>query len=151
MNPDSHPHGMDNLAFEELFTESAPVIFAYHGFTWAIHSMVHGRSNEARFHVRGFRDEGTTTTPFDIVVLNQMSRFHLAIEALKYIPRLRSQATDLIDFFNRKLYEHQLYTRQNFQDLPEIMNWHWTSDFSDPSGPPSLAKGHPHKTLFTDS
>jgi xylulose-5-phosphate/fructose-6-phosphate phosphoketolase len=151
MNPDSHPHGMDNLAFEALFTESAPVIFAYHGFTWAIHSMVHGRSNEARFHVRGFRDEGTTTTPFDMVVLNQMSRFHLAIEALKYIPRLRSQATDLIDFFNRKLYEHQLYTRQNFQDLPEIMNWHWTSDFSDPSGPPPLAKGRPHKTLFTDS
>ncbi|MDQ3012980.1 MAG: phosphoketolase, partial [Acidobacteriota bacterium] len=146
MSPDAHPHGMDNLAFEELFTKSAPVIFAYHGHTWAIHSMVHGRANEARFHVRGFKDEGTTTTPFDMVVLNQMSRYHLAIEALKHIPRLRSQAADLIDLFNRKLYEHQIYTRQHFEDLPEIKNWHWTSDFSTssgPSGPPSL-----HPTNF---
>ncbi|MEP7339916.1 MAG: hypothetical protein ABI977_19410 [Acidobacteriota bacterium] len=108
-------------------------------------------ANEARFHVRGFRDEGTTTTPFDMVVLNQMSRYHLAIEALKYIPRLRSQASDLIDILNRKLYEHQIYTRQHFQDLPEITNWHWTSDFSDPSGPPPLAKGQPHRASFTDS
>ena len=151
MSPEVHPHGMDNAAFEELFTASAPVIFAYHGYTWAIHSMLHGRSNAARFHVRGFKDEGTTTTPFDMVVLNQMSRYHLALEALKYIPRLRSQATELIDFFNRKLYEHQIYTRQNFQDLPEVKNWHWTSDFSDPTGPPSLAKGRPRRASFTDS
>jgi xylulose-5-phosphate/fructose-6-phosphate phosphoketolase len=151
MIPKENPHGMDNLAFEELFTKSAPVIFAYHGYTWAIHSMVHGRANEARFHVRGFRDEGTTTTPFDMVVLNQMSRYHLAIEALKYIPRLRAQAADLIDFFTRKLYEHQIYTRQNFEDLPEIKNWHWTSDFSEPNAPPPLAKGLPRRASFTDS
>ena len=99
------------------------VVFAFHGYRWLIHSMVHGRANEARFHVRGFNDEGTTTTPFDMVVLNKMSRFHLAIDALKHVPRLRSQASDVIDMFNRKLYEHHAYIRQHFEDMPEIRNW----------------------------
>ena len=80
--------------------------------------------------MRGFNDEGTTTTPFDMVVLNKMSRFHLAIDALKHVPRLRSQASDAIDMFNRKLYEHNAYIRQHFQDMPEIRNWRWTKDFS---------------------
>ena len=84
MNPADHPHGMDNISFEALFTTNAPVVFAYHGYRWTIHSMVHGRSNEGRFHVRGFMDKGTTTTPFDMVVLNKISRFHLAMDALKY-------------------------------------------------------------------
>jgi xylulose-5-phosphate/fructose-6-phosphate phosphoketolase len=151
MSPNDHPHGMDNISFEALFTQNAPVIFAFHGYRWTIHSMVHGRSNEARFHVRGFIDKGTTTTPFDMVVLNKLSRFHLAMDALKYVPRLRSQVSDVIDMFNRKLYEHHLYIREHLEDLPEIRNWHWTSDFTDPSGPPALAKGHPRGQLFTDS
>ena len=91
MMPDDHPHGMDNMSFDALFTKDAPVIFAFHNNRWLIHSMVHGRSNEARFHVRGYMDRGTTTTPFDMVVLNEMSRFHLAIDALKHVPRLRSR------------------------------------------------------------
>ena len=94
--------------------------------------MVHGRSNESRFHVRGFIDEGTTTTPFDMVVLNKLSRFHLAMEALKYVPRLRSKVSDVIDMFNRKLYEHHVYIREHLEDMPEIKNWHWTKDFTDP-------------------
>jgi xylulose-5-phosphate/fructose-6-phosphate phosphoketolase len=151
MSPNDHPHGMDNMSFEALFTKDAPVIFAYHGYRWPIHSMVHGRSNEARFHVRGFMDKGTTTTPFDMVVQNKMSRFHLAIDALKYVPRLRSQVSDVIDGFNRKLYEHHIYIREHLEDMPEIRNWHWTADFSDPIGPPPLAKGHPRGQLFTDS
>ena len=151
MNPADHPHGMDNISFEALFTTDAPVILAYHGYRWTIHSMVHGRSNEGRFHVRGFMDKGTTTTPFDMVVLNKISRFHLAMDALKCVPRLRSQVSDVIDMFNRKLYEHHTYIREHLQDLPEIRNWHWTSDFTDPIGPPPLAKGHPHGQLFTDS
>jgi xylulose-5-phosphate/fructose-6-phosphate phosphoketolase len=151
MSPESHPHGMDNMSFEYLFTREVPVIFAYHGYTWVIHSMVHGRANEARFHVRGFRDAGTTTTPFDMVVLNKMSRYHLAIQALKYVPRLRSLASDVVDLFNSKLHEHSTYIRQNFEDMPEIANWYWTSDFSQPAEPPPLAKGQPRAGLFTDN
>jgi xylulose-5-phosphate/fructose-6-phosphate phosphoketolase len=113
--------------------------------------MVHGRANEGRFHVRGFNDRGTTTTPFDMVVLNKMSRFHLAIDALKHVPRLRSQASDAIDMFNRKLYEHHAYIREHFEDMPEIRNWHWTKDFSEPSAPPPLAKDQPRGQLFSDA
>ncbi len=151
MSPDDHPHGMDNMSFNALFTSNVDVVFAFHGYRWLIHSMVHGRANEGRFHVRGFNDEGTTTTPFDMVVLNKMSRFHLAIDALKHVPRLRSQASDVIDMFNRKLYEHHVYIRQHFQDMPEIRNWSYTADFSEPSSPAPLAKGQPRAQLFTDS
>jgi xylulose-5-phosphate/fructose-6-phosphate phosphoketolase len=151
MSPDDHPHGMDNISFNALFTRDVDVIFAFHGYRWLIHSMVHGRANEARFHVRGFNDQGTTTTPFDMVVLNKMSRFHLAIDALKHVPRLRSQASDAIDMFNRKLCEHHAYIRQHFQDMPEIRNWSWTKDFSEPAAPAPLAIGHPRAQLFTDS
>jgi xylulose-5-phosphate/fructose-6-phosphate phosphoketolase len=151
MSPDDHPHGIDNISFNSIFTRDVDVVFAFHGYRWLIHSMVHGRANEARFHVRGFNDVGTTTTPFDMVVLNKMSRFHLAIDALKHAPRLRSQASDAIDMFNRKLYEHHVYIREHFQDMPEIRNWSWTKDFSEPSSPPPLAKGQPRGQLFTDS
>jgi xylulose-5-phosphate/fructose-6-phosphate phosphoketolase len=150
-SPDDHPHGMDNISFDALFTRDADVIFAFHGYRWLIHSMVHGRSNESRFHVRGFNDQGTTTTPFDMVVLNKMSRYHLAIDALKHVPRLGSHASDAIALFNRKLYEHHAYIRQHFQDMPEIRNWSWTTDFSGPTAPAPLAKGHPRASMFTDS
>jgi xylulose-5-phosphate/fructose-6-phosphate phosphoketolase len=149
MHPDAHPHGMDNMAFESLFTGSAPVIFAFHGYRWVIHSVVHGRANEARFHVRGYMEEGSTTTPFDMAVQNKMSRFQLAIDALKYVPRLRSQAGELIDLFERKLYDHGVYVRENFVDLPEIVNWRWTDDFSESDQPPPSA--HVKKAAFTDA
>jgi xylulose-5-phosphate/fructose-6-phosphate phosphoketolase len=151
MMPDDHPHGMDNMSFDALFTKDAPVIFAFHNNRWLIHTMVHARSNESRFHVRGYMDQGTTTTPFDMVVLNKMSRFHLAIDALKYVSRLRSQVSDVVDMFGRKLYEHHDYIRQHLEDMPEIRNWHWTADFSEPSTPPPLAKGHPRGSVFSDS
>jgi xylulose-5-phosphate/fructose-6-phosphate phosphoketolase len=151
MSPDDHPHGMDNITFNQLFTREQPVVFAFHGYPHIIHSLVHGRSNEARFHVRGFQDYGTTTTPFDMVVLNKMSRFHLAIDALKYVPRLRSQSSDHIDFFQAKLHEHYVYIRQNFEDMPEIRNWHWTADFTQPDVPPALAEGQPRGAAFTDA
>jgi xylulose-5-phosphate/fructose-6-phosphate phosphoketolase len=151
MMPDQHPHGMDPMSFDALFTESAPVIFAFHNNRWLIHSMVHGRSDESRFHVRGYMDRGTTTTPFDMVVLNEMSRFHLALDALKYVPRLRSVASDAVDLFNRKLFEHHDYIREHLEDMPEIVNWRWTPDFSEPNSPPPLAKGHPRANVFSDS
>jgi xylulose-5-phosphate/fructose-6-phosphate phosphoketolase len=151
MMPDDHPHGMDTMSFDTLFTKTAPVIFAFHNNRWLIHSMVHGRSNESRFHVRGYMDVGTTTTPFDMVVVNEMSRYHLALEALKYIPRLRMEAAHAIDFFNQELHRHYDYIRENLEDMPEIRDWHWTSDFSMPSAPPPLAQGHPRASMFTDS
>jgi xylulose-5-phosphate/fructose-6-phosphate phosphoketolase len=151
MSPDDHPHGMDNISFNSIFTPDVDVVFAFHGYRWLIHSMVHGRANEGRFHVRGFNDVGTTTTPFDMVVLNKMSRFHLAIDALKHAPRLRSQASDAIDMFNQKLYDHNVYIREHFQDMPEIRNWSWTKDFSEAAASPPLAKGQPRGQLFSDS
>jgi xylulose-5-phosphate/fructose-6-phosphate phosphoketolase len=150
MSPTEHPHGMDSFSFEALFTDSAPVIFAHHGYRWAIHSMIHGRPNEARFHVRGFIDQGTTTTPFDMVVRNKISRFHLAMDALKYVPRLSAKAEGVIDTFQRKLTEHNYYIRENFEDLPEIALWRWTSDFSESTTPLPLAKSQPGSALFSD-
>jgi xylulose-5-phosphate/fructose-6-phosphate phosphoketolase len=151
MRPDDHPHGMDSMSFDALFTTTAPVVFAFHNNRWLIHSLVHGRSNEARFHVRGYMDRGTTTTPFDMVVLNEMSRYHLAIDALHNIPRLQSQARPLIEAFEAKLYEHHAYIREHLEDMPEIRNWRWTADFRAPDAPPELAKGHPRAAMFTDS
>jgi xylulose-5-phosphate/fructose-6-phosphate phosphoketolase len=150
MSPDEHPHGMDALSFEDLFTQSAPVVFVYHGYRWAIHSMIHGRPNEARFHVRGFLDQGSTTTPFDMVVRNKISRYHLVMDALKYVPRIRSKRTDVVDLMNRKLFEHHAYIREHFEDLPEVALWRWTSDFSESHDPLPLAKGQPRAQLFTD-
>jgi xylulose-5-phosphate/fructose-6-phosphate phosphoketolase len=151
MFPDKHTHGMDEMSFNALFTEAAPVIFAFHNNRWLIHTLVHGRSNEVRFHVHGYMDRGTTTTPFDMVVLNEMSRFHLALDALKHVPRLRLQAEHAINFFNQELQRHHDYIREHLEDMPEIRNWQWTKDFSDATAPAPLAKGHPQKAMFTDS
>jgi xylulose-5-phosphate/fructose-6-phosphate phosphoketolase len=151
MYPDKHPHGMDEMSFNALFTETAPVIFAFHNNRWLIHTLVHGRSNEGRFHVHGYMDRGTTTTPFDMVVLNEMSRFHLGLDALKHIPRLRLQAENAISFFTQALGRHHDYIREYLEDMPEIRNWQWTADFSDSIAPAPLAKGHPNKAMFTDS
>ena len=132
MSPSRYPHGLDEQAFEALFTREAPVVFAHHGYTWAIHSLVHGRANEARFHVRGFMDRGTTTTPFDMVVLNRLSRYHLAMDALAYVPRLQSVTAGAAELFERKLSEHRAYIREHLEDMPEIQHWRWTADFRDP-------------------
>jgi xylulose-5-phosphate/fructose-6-phosphate phosphoketolase len=150
MSPDEHPHGMDALSFEALFTQAAPVVFAYHGYRWAIHSMIHGRPNEARFHVRGFLDRGSTTTPFDMVVRNKISRYHLVLDALKYVPEIRAKHTDIVDLMNRKLFEHHNYIREHFEDMPEVALWRWTSNFSESLDPLPLAKGQPRAALFTD-
>ena len=149
--PQDRPHGMDHVSFEALFTHDVPVIFAFHGSTWVIHSMVHGRANEARFHVRGFSDRGTTTTPFDMVVLNNMSRYQLAIDALSHVPRLREQSLDAVHFFDSQLRKHHTWIREHFEDLPEIRNWRWTADFSEPQVPPSAAVGSVRGQPFSDA
>jgi xylulose-5-phosphate/fructose-6-phosphate phosphoketolase len=121
-----HPHGMDNATFVEHFTEDRPVVFAFHGYPRAIHEVVHGRPNVPRFHVRGFNEEGTTTTPFDMVVLNGMSRYHLCIEAMRRVRRVNQLTAPLIAECNAMLTRHHAYVRSNFEDMPEVRDWVWT-------------------------
>jgi xylulose-5-phosphate/fructose-6-phosphate phosphoketolase len=124
--PDVHPHGMEPARFEELFTAARPVIFAFHGYQRAIHEIAHGRPNADRFHVRGFVEQGTTTTPFDMVVMNGMSRFHLCIEALRRSERFANRASELIEQFKERIAEAVAYTKKHLDDMPEIRDWVWT-------------------------
>ena len=121
-----HPHGMDATRFVELFTADRPVVFAFHGYQRAIHEIVHGHVNTERFHVRGFNEQGTTTTPFGMVVLNGMSRYHLAAEALRRAPRIGDHAPEVIDECESLITEALEYARQHFEDPPNIRNWVWT-------------------------
>jgi len=118
-----HPHGMNDEIFERLFTASTPVIFAFHGYVRIIHDLVHGRPDPARFHVRGFMEEGTTTTPFDMVVLNNISRFQLAAEAVRRVARVHQEADVFISFCENKLKEHKKFIYDYLDDPPEIKDW----------------------------
>ncbi len=120
-----HPHGFADSVFDGLFTADKPVIFAFHGYPRAIHQLVHGRSNPGRFHVRGFNEQGTTTTPFDMVVLNKVSRYHLAIEALRRSPRRAARWQELTAHCNEMLTRHNAYIREHLEDLPEVRDWTW--------------------------
>jgi xylulose-5-phosphate/fructose-6-phosphate phosphoketolase len=124
-----HPHGFTDEMFEGLFTADTDVIFAFHGYPRAIHELVHGRREPGRFHVRGFNEQGTTTTPFDMVVLNGMSRYHLAAEALRRVPRLHAAGTALIAEANASIARAVAYSHDYFQDLPEIADWTWDQPF----------------------
>ena len=124
--PELHPHGLDGKSFVEHFTEDKPVVFAFHGYPRAIHQIVHGRPNVNRFHVRGFNEEGTTTTPFDMVVLNGMSRYHLCIEAMRRVPRVQELVPPLIAECDDILTRHRAYVRANLEDMPEVRDWVWT-------------------------
>ena len=123
---DVHPHGMDEIDFRELFTADKPVIFAFHGYERAIHAILHGRTGAERFHVRGFNEEGTTTTPFDMVVVNGMSRFHLCKEVLRRCRRSIPNADTLIRRCDAQLARHHDYVREYLDDMPEIRDWTWT-------------------------
>jgi xylulose-5-phosphate/fructose-6-phosphate phosphoketolase len=123
---DVHPHGMADDRFIELFTEDCPVVFAFHGYQRAIHEIVHGRPHAERFHVRGFNEQGTTTTPFNMVALNEMSRFHLASEAVRRVPRMDSRASMLIADCRSQLEQATTYAFTHFEDPPEIRDWTWS-------------------------
>src|SRR5579884_2986756 len=120
-----HPHGMDATQFVDLFTADKPVIFAFHGYQRAVHEIVHGRPNADRFHVRGFNEQGTTTTPFDMVVLNGMSRYHLASLAIEFASRIRPQAGTLMAECRSLIQKAVEYSRQHLEDMPEIRDWTW--------------------------
>ena len=121
-----HPHGVDEATFIEHFTEDKPVVFAFHGYPRAIHEIIHGRPNTPRFHVRGFIEEGTTTTPFDMVVLNGMSRYHLCIEAMRRATRVHELTPALIAECDDLIARHKIYVRANLEDMPEVRDWVWT-------------------------
>ncbi|HEY3993907.1 MAG TPA: phosphoketolase family protein [Ktedonobacteraceae bacterium] len=124
--PYVHPHGLENDAFVKHFTLDKPVVFAFHGYQRAIHEMIHGRPNAERFHVRGFNEEGTTTTPFDMVVLNGVSRYHLCQAAMHFAPRVQALTPPLIQECQAMLLKHHDYVREHLEDMPEIRDWIWS-------------------------
>lgn len=122
---EQHPHGLSDKEFDRIFTYDKPVIFAYHGYPYMIHRLTYNRANHGNMHVRGFREKGTTTTPFDMVVLNELDRFHLATEAIQRISALASKGLAARHAFHAKLTEHHRYVREHGRDMPEIENWRW--------------------------
>ncbi|MGD9740224.1 MAG: phosphoketolase [Bauldia sp.] len=121
-----HPHGLPDAAFDAIFTADRPVIFAYHGYPWLIHRLAYRRRNHGNFHVRGYREEGSTTTPFDMVVRNGVDRFHLVLDVIERVPGLAAGEADLAASFRARLDEHASYIRRTGEDLPEIRDWTWT-------------------------
>ncbi len=121
-----HPHGLSDADFDALFTTDKPVIFAYHGYPWLIHRLTYKRSNHQNLHVRGYIEEGTTTTPFDMTVINRLDRFNLAIDVIDRVPRLRSASGAVREHLKNKLIEHRIYVRSHGEDLPEIRDWQWS-------------------------
>jgi xylulose-5-phosphate/fructose-6-phosphate phosphoketolase len=120
-----HPHGMTNAEFNALFTADRPVIFAYHGYPWLIHRLTYRRANHANIHVRGYKEEGTTTTPFDMVVLNDLDRFHRVIDVIDRVPRLGPRAAHVRQLMIDKRTEHRAWTREYGEDMPEVRDWAW--------------------------
>jgi len=120
-----HPHGLSDREFDSIFTTDKPVIFAYHGYPWLIHRLTYRRTNHDNFHVRGYKEEGTTTTPFDMTVLNDLDRFHLAGDVVDRVPRLQRIGAHFKQFLRNKLVEHKQYICEHGDDLPEIRDWKW--------------------------
>jgi xylulose-5-phosphate/fructose-6-phosphate phosphoketolase len=120
-----HPHGLSDSDFDSIFTADKPVIFAYHGYPWLIHRLTYRRRGHANLHVRGYKEEGTTTTPFDMTVMNDLDRYHLAGDAVDRVPRLCRVGAHFKQSLRDKLVEHKLYIRQHGDDLPEVKNWTW--------------------------
>jgi xylulose-5-phosphate/fructose-6-phosphate phosphoketolase len=125
--PTEHPHGMSDAEFDALFTTSRPIVFAYHGYPWLIHRLTYRRRNHANLHVRGYIEEGTTTTPFDMVMLNNLDRFHLVMDVIDRVPGLASQAGHVRQLMVDKRLEARAYTRLEGEDVPEIRDWTWPS------------------------
>jgi xylulose-5-phosphate/fructose-6-phosphate phosphoketolase len=118
-----HPHGMDQALFTELFTDDVDVVFAFHGYPGAIHQLVHGRPDADRFRVRGFVEQGSTTTPFDMVVRNRASRYHLVMDAVNNARRTPAGADELMAWCRQRIAEHETYVVEHLEDLPEVRDW----------------------------
>jgi xylulose-5-phosphate/fructose-6-phosphate phosphoketolase len=122
---EEHPHGLTEEAFDALFTTSRPIVFAFHGYPWLIHRLAYRRTNHGNLHVRGYKEVGTTTTPFDMVVLNDMDRFHLVMDVIDRVPHLADRATPVREAMRAKRAAHREYVRKHGVDLPEVESWRW--------------------------
>jgi xylulose-5-phosphate/fructose-6-phosphate phosphoketolase len=122
---EEHPHGLPTAEFDALFTTDRPVIFAYHGYPWLIHRLAYRRTNHANFHVRGYKEEGTTTTPFDMVMLNDLDRFHLVMDVIDRVPGLGTRAVSVREHMADERARARQYTRDHGEDLPDVSNWSW--------------------------
>lgn len=120
-----HPNGMDDRSFDGLFPANCPIVFAFHGYPWLIHRLMYKRTCHANLHVRGYIEEGTTTTPFDMVVLNGLDRFSLVGDVIDRVPKLQSRAAYTKQRIAEKLIEHKHYIRQHGIDMPEVRDWRW--------------------------
>jgi xylulose-5-phosphate/fructose-6-phosphate phosphoketolase len=120
-----HPHGLNDKDFDALFTSDKPIIFAFHGYPWLIHRLTYRRTNHQHLHVRGYKEEGTTTTPFDMAVLNELDRFHLVGDVIDRVPGLGSRAAYVKQFLRDKLLDHKNYVHKHGEDMPEILDWRW--------------------------
>jgi xylulose-5-phosphate/fructose-6-phosphate phosphoketolase len=134
-----HPHGLSDKDFDVLFTKNKPIIFAYHGYPWLIHRLTYRRTNHDNLHVRGYKEEGTITTPFDMAVLNETDRFHLAMDVVDRLPQLGARSAYLKQELRDKLIDHRQYIVEHGEDLPEIRDWKWGPYVSAaPEAPPEL-------------
>ena len=124
--PPEHPHGLDDDAFDALFTRDKPVVFAFHGYPWLIHRLTYRRHNHANLHVRGYKEEGSTTTPFDMVVLNNMDRYQLALDAIRRIPRLRNRVDEATERYRQTIARHKAWVSEHGEDMPEVRDWQWS-------------------------
>jgi xylulose-5-phosphate/fructose-6-phosphate phosphoketolase len=120
-----HPHGLSDSDFDTLFTRNKPVIFAFHGYPWLIHRLTYRRGNHANIHVRGYKEEGAITTPFDMAVMNDMDRFHLVQDAIDRLPQLNGRGDHLKQEMRDKLVDHKEYIYEHGEDMPEVKNWKW--------------------------
>jgi xylulose-5-phosphate/fructose-6-phosphate phosphoketolase len=123
--PSEHPHGLPDHDFDTLFTRDRPIVFAYHGYPWLIHRLTYRRTNHPNLHVRGYKEEGTITTPFDMAVLNDLDRFHLVMDVVDRLPQTGDKGIYLKQQLKAKLIEHKQYINKYGEDMPEIRNWQW--------------------------
>jgi xylulose-5-phosphate/fructose-6-phosphate phosphoketolase len=122
---EDHPHGLPKSEFDAIFTIDKPIIFAFHGYPWLIHRLAYRRTNHENLHVRGYKEEGTTMTPFDMCVLNQLDRFSLVGEVINRVPKLDARAAYAQQTIREKLLDHKRYIARNGDDMPEIRDWQW--------------------------
>jgi xylulose-5-phosphate/fructose-6-phosphate phosphoketolase len=123
-----HPNGMPDAEFDALFTADKPIIFAYHGYPWLIHRLTYRRTNHGNLHVRGYKEEGTTTTPFDMAMMNDLDRFHLVMDVIDRVPNLGVRAAHVRQLMVDQRFRARAYTRDAGEDLPEIAGWSWPFD-----------------------
>jgi xylulose-5-phosphate/fructose-6-phosphate phosphoketolase len=134
--PSEHPHGMPDAEFDALFTTDRPVVFAYHGYPTLIHRLTYRRTNHHNFHVRGYKEEGTTTTPFDMVMLNDLDRYHLVMDVIDRVPGLGERAGELRQQMSDERLRHRAYTREHGDDAPDVREWNWQAEgqATEPTG-----------------